>query len=219
MREPGDGLHGYDGSAMETTKAENASDHAEDQEEPGMEKAAASALTEEEEAPEEADPAIADGLVESLETAADEDEASAAAFEAEEPEPAAASDENALPEEIEAPASPAESPSDEPDEAVGSEMLSDEAIVFETTYFDNHVGAKKQQAAATQEYAPEFQDIHISDIVVNGCETGIAAHGAEGMVHDITVSNSLIFYNKTAKDIDPACKITLNNVKFTTFGE
>ena len=120
MREPGDELHGYDGSAMETTKAENASDHAEDQEEPGME-----------EAPEEADPAIADGLEESLEPAADEDEASAAAFEAEEPEPAAASDENALPEEIEAPASPAESPSDEPDEAVGSEMLSDEAIVFE----------------------------------------------------------------------------------------
>ena len=120
MREPGDELHGYDGSAMETTKAENASDHAEDQEEPGME-----------EAPEEADPAIADGLEESLEPAADEDEASAAAFEAEEPEPAAASDENALPEEIEAPASPAESPSDEPDEAIGSEMLSDEAIVFE----------------------------------------------------------------------------------------
>ena len=97
--------------------------------------------------------------------------------------------------------------------------IKDEAIVFETTYFDNHVGAKKQQAATTLEYAPEFQDIHISDIVVNGCETGIAAHGAEGMVHDITISNSLIFYNKTAKDIDPACEITLNNVKFTTFGE
>lgn len=92
-----------------------------------------------------------------------------------------------------------------------------EAIVFETTYFDNHVGAKKQEAPKTTDYAPEFQDIHISDITVNGCETGIAAHGAEGMVHDITVSNATIFYNKVAKDIDPACKITLNDVNFVTF--
>ncbi len=91
------------------------------------------------------------------------------------------------------------------------------AIIFQTTYFDNHVGAKKQEAPKSTDYAPEFQDIHISDIVVNGCETGISAHGAEGMVHDITISNATIFYNKTAKDIDPACKITLNNVNLVTF--
>ncbi len=127
MEEPDDGLYGYDGSAMETMEAEKASDH----EEPEMEEAAASALTEEEEASEKADPAIADGLEEVLEPAADEAEVSAAAFEAAEPEPAAPSDENALPEEIADPESAAEAPSDEPEESVGSEMLPDEAIAPE----------------------------------------------------------------------------------------
>ncbi len=95
--------------------------------------------------------------------------------------------------------------------------IKDQAIVFECTYANNQVGVKNQAASQTIEYVPDFQDIHISDIVVNGCETGITAHGAEGMVHDITVSDATIFYNKTAQDIDAACKITLNNVNFATF--
>lgn len=97
--------------------------------------------------------------------------------------------------------------------------ITGDAITFETTYFDNHVGAKKQEAPKKQNFLPNFQDIHISDIYVRGCENGIVAHGEEGMVHDITVKNANIFYNKTATDIDATCKITMENVNFTTFAQ
>ena len=95
--------------------------------------------------------------------------------------------------------------------------ITGDAITFETTYFDNHVGAKKQSAAVKQEFLPNFQDIHISDIYVRGCKNGIVAHGAEGMVHDINIKNSHIFYDQKDKDIDETCKITLENVNFATF--
>ena len=97
--------------------------------------------------------------------------------------------------------------------------IKDAAITFETTYFDNHVGAKKQTAPVKQEFLPNFQDIHMSDIYVRGCETGIEAHGAEGMVHDITIKNSNIFYTKEAKNIDATCKIQLENVRFESFAK
>lgn len=97
--------------------------------------------------------------------------------------------------------------------------IKDAAITFETTYFDNHVGAKKQTAPVKQEFLPNFQDIHMSNIYVRGCKTGIEAHGAEGMVHDITIKNSNIFYTKEAKNIDAACKILLENVRFESFAK
>ena len=97
--------------------------------------------------------------------------------------------------------------------------IKDAAITFETTYFDNHVGAKQQAAPVKQEFLPDFQDIHISNVYVRGCKNGIVAHGAEGMIHDITIKDCNIFYNKNAKDIDAACKITLENVNFSTFAK
>ena len=97
--------------------------------------------------------------------------------------------------------------------------ITGDAITFETTYWDNHVGAKKQAAPVKQEYLPNFQDIHMSDIYVRGCKNGIVAHGAEGMVHDITVKNAYIFYYNQAQDIDDACKIKLDNVHFATFAK
>ena len=97
--------------------------------------------------------------------------------------------------------------------------IKDAAITFETTYFDNHVGAKKQTAPVKQEFLPNFQDIHMNDIYVRGCETGIEAHGAEGMVHDITIKNSNIFYTKEAKNVDATCKIQLENVRFESFAK
>lgn len=48
---------------------------------------------------------------------------------------------------------------------------------------------------------------------------GIVAHGAEGMVHDITIKDTYIFYNQKAKDIDETCKIKLENVNFATFAK
>ena len=97
--------------------------------------------------------------------------------------------------------------------------IKDAAITFETTYFDNHVGAQKQTTPVKQEFLPNFQDIHMSNIYVRGCKTGIEAHGAEGMVHDITIKNSNIFYTKEAKNIDAACKILLENVRFESFAK
>ena len=98
--------------------------------------------------------------------------------------------------------------------------IKDEAIVFETTYFDNHVGAKQPDGkAAKQEFVPDFGDIHISNVVCRGAKTGIAAHGAPGMIHDVTIENSTIFYTQTAKSIDEACDVKLKNVQLLTFGE
>ncbi|CUO81539.1 Uncharacterised protein [Segatella copri] len=39
------------------------------------------------------------------------------------------------------------------------------------------------------------------------------------MVHDITIKNSNIFYTKEAKNIDAACKILLENVRFESFAK
>lgn len=61
--------------------------------------------------------------------------------------------------------------------------------------------------------------IHISNAYVRGCKNGIVAHGAEGMVHDITIKDTYIFYNQKAKDIDETCKIKLENVNFATFAK
>ena len=59
----------------------------------------------------------------------------------------------------------------------------------------------------------------MSDIYVRGCKNGIVAHGAEGMIHDITIKDCNIFYNKNAMDIDAACKIRLEKVNFSTFAK
>ena len=92
-----------------------------------------------------------------------------------------------------------------------------EAIIFETTYWDNHVGAKKDDSKKKLEYVPDFGDIHISNIVCRGCKTAIAAHGEEGMIHDITVQDAIFFYTKNGTDIDAACGVTMKNVRLETF--
>lgn len=63
---------------------------------------------------------------------------------------------------------------------------------------------------------PDFQDIHISNIVCRGCTTGIKAKGTEAAqcVHDIEITNATIIYNKVATDIDTATtQIKLTDVK------
>ena len=44
-------------------------------------------------------------------------------------------------------------------------QLKDAAITFETTYFDNHVGAQKQTTPVKQEFLPNFQDIDRKSVV------------------------------------------------------
>lgn len=98
--------------------------------------------------------------------------------------------------------------------------ITGDAITFETTYWDNHVGAKQpKEAVQKAEFVPNFQDIHISNVYVRGCKNGIVAHGQEGMIHDITIKDCNIFYNKQAQDIDKACKIQVENVNFSTFAK
>ncbi len=97
--------------------------------------------------------------------------------------------------------------------------IKDEAIVFETTYFDNHVGADTSQKDQPKEnlFLPDFGDIHISHVICRGAKTGIKASGAKGMVHDVTVENSTIFYTKQPTDIGPDCGVSVVNVNFQTF--
>ena len=98
--------------------------------------------------------------------------------------------------------------------------ITGDAITFETTYWDNHVGSKQPNALPqATDFAPDFQDIHISDVYVRGCKNGIVAHGAEGMIHDITIKDCNIFYNNKDKDIDTTCKVKLENVNFATFAQ
>ncbi len=97
--------------------------------------------------------------------------------------------------------------------------ITGDAITFETTYWDNHVGAKQQSNATAEkaEFVPDFQDIHISNVYVRGCKNGIVAHGEKGMIHDITIKDCNIFYNKQAQDIDKTCDVKVENVNFSTF--
>ena len=59
--------------------------------------------------------------------------------------------------------------------------------------------------------------IHISNVYVRGCKNGIVAHGAEGMVHNITIKDTYIFYNQKAQDIDETCKIKLEKCELRYF--
>lgn len=91
-----------------------------------------------------------------------------------------------------------------------------EAIIFETSYADKAVSGTTGPAAGTK-WVPEFKDIHIYNITCNGAKTGIKAKGAEGMIHDIDISNSTIFYTRTATDIDSTCDVKLRDVKLITY--
>ncbi len=96
--------------------------------------------------------------------------------------------------------------------------IKDAAIVFETTYQDRPAGSKAKAAQPTQtEFVPEFQDIHISDVICRGTKTGIEAHGEKGMVHHISVRHSTFFYTDKPMDIGKDCEISLQDVQFTTF--
>ncbi len=98
--------------------------------------------------------------------------------------------------------------------------IKDEAIVFQCDYVDRPAGSDPNAIPTYTEkqkkLAPEFQDIHISNIVCYGATTGISASGILGLnsVHDINISNSTIVYTKTDKMIDEkTAKLNLQNVK------
>jgi hypothetical protein len=94
--------------------------------------------------------------------------------------------------------------------------IRDQAIVFEASYSNKQVGQEDKHVGAT-DYAPDFKDIHIEKVTCRGCKTGILAKGDEGLIHDIDIKNSVIFYIKQATEIEKTCKLDVSNVTFKTF--
>ncbi len=102
--------------------------------------------------------------------------------------------------------------------------IAQQAIVFQCDYENKPAGSegKKRPESVKLEMVPEFQDIHISNVVCRGAATAISAHGIKGLncVHGITVANSTFVYTKAARDIDPAtARLALSNVKMSREGE
>lgn len=94
--------------------------------------------------------------------------------------------------------------------------IGSEAIVFQCDYANKPAGGVAEKASEKLVNVPDFQDIHIYNIVCRGCKTGVKAHGIENMrcVHDIDIKNSTIVYHGADKDIDTAtAQLTLENVK------
>ncbi len=97
--------------------------------------------------------------------------------------------------------------------------IKDEAIVFQCDYVDRPAGSDPNAVPTYTEQqrrsAPNFQDIHISNITCRGCETGIRASGILGLdcVHDIDIQGANIVYHKQAQQIDDkTARLRLTNV-------
>ena len=95
--------------------------------------------------------------------------------------------------------------------------IRDEAVVFQTDYADRPAGYDDKQPAQTQDFLPDFSDIHISRIVCRGCATAVRASGTLATVHDIVIEDATFFYNERATAIDDPAMIRLENVRFLTF--
>jgi hypothetical protein len=97
--------------------------------------------------------------------------------------------------------------------------IASEAIIFQCDYVNRHAGDDGKEPVFTNEekkWAPNFQDIHINNVVCRGCETGIKASGIEGLncVHDISINNCTIVYNKTDLQIDEkTAQLQMSNVR------
>ena len=95
--------------------------------------------------------------------------------------------------------------------------IKDEAIVFQYDYVDNPAGRENKTATDIPlKNIPEFQDIHIDNVVCRGCKTAIRASGLsqQNCVHDIFISNTTIVYDKTDRQIDEqTAQLTCKNVK------
>ena len=98
--------------------------------------------------------------------------------------------------------------------------IAKDAIVFQCDYSDHDAdGTPKRSKMLTEKQlkrVPEFQDIHISNVICRGCRTGIKAKGLQDMqcVHNIDIENSTIVYTKAAQQVDKATTdIKLVNVR------
>jgi len=96
--------------------------------------------------------------------------------------------------------------------------IADEAVVFETTYTDRPVGREDAPSATAEDFIPEFTGIRISRVTCRDARVGVAARGAVGTIHGITLSESLFFYTEKASEIgDPSMVTLAESVRFLTF--
>jgi len=95
--------------------------------------------------------------------------------------------------------------------------IQDEAVVFETSYADRPVGRDDATAAETENFLPNFQDIHIQNVVCRDARVGIKASGTLQMIHDITLKDCLFFYTEKASLVDDPGMLKLENVRFETY--
>lgn len=98
--------------------------------------------------------------------------------------------------------------------------INGEAIIFQCDYADQPAGREKKtpemQELKEMKDVPEFQDIHISNVICRGCNTGIRASGIAGQksICGIDIKDCTIVYNKTAQDINTqTAQINCYNVK------
>ena len=93
--------------------------------------------------------------------------------------------------------------------------IKDEAVVFQTDYADRPAGYEDNEAAKSEAFVPEFQDIVMERIVCRGCAVGVKARGR--IIRDILLKDSHFFWNEAATDIQDEGMIRLENVQFYTF--
>ena len=72
-------------------------------------------------------------------------------------------------------------------------------------------------AAETENFLPDFHDIHISRVACRDCRTGVKASGTLRMIHDITLEDCVFFYTEEASRIDDPGMLQLKNVRFETY--
>ena len=98
--------------------------------------------------------------------------------------------------------------------------IAGEAVIFQCDYADQPAGREAknptQQEKKEMKNVPDFQDIHIQNVVCRGCKTAIKAGGIPGQqtVHNIDIKDCTFVYNKTGQDIDAhTAQLNCVNVK------
>lgn len=97
--------------------------------------------------------------------------------------------------------------------------IKDEAIIFECTYQDKAVGREVEKLDESDvKFAPQFSDIHISNVVCHNCETAISAAGIPSLrtIFDIDIDGCTFFYTKRDKSVDNA-ELNITNCNFVTY--
>ena len=94
--------------------------------------------------------------------------------------------------------------------------IRDQAIHFETSYIDMPVGSGDKTITA-QDFAPEFTDIHISNVTCRDARIGVSANGTLQMIHGITLKDCIIFYTEKGMDVSDPAMLELDNVQIKTW--